>query len=134
MKKLKAAGVASCLINAGGQVYCLGDKFGSAWKVAIQNPRGKSFIGYVMLKDKSVATSGDYEQFFVKDNRRYSHILNPRSGYPVENNIASVTVIASDGLTADALSTSVLVVGKEGSQSLREHFPEVKVKIYEYPR
>lgn len=129
--KLKKKGINSCLINAGGQVYCLGSKFGSPWKIAVKSARGKDFSGFLELKDKSVSTSGDYEQYFIKDNKRYSHILNPRTGYPVDNGIKSVTVIAPDGLTADALSTSIFVLGREKGLGLAKKFPGVKVDIYD---
>ncbi|MCX5701564.1 MAG: FAD:protein FMN transferase [Candidatus Omnitrophica bacterium] len=148
VKKLQESGIKSCLINAGGQVYCLGDKprspldlisyfkegrgkFGSPWKVAVKNPRGEKTIDYLELKDCSVATSGDYEQYFIKENKRYSHILNPKSGYPADSGIASVTVIAPTGLIADALSTSIFVLGKEKGMELAKKFKDVTVKIIE---
>ena len=131
VKKLKEMGIKSCLINAGGQVYGLGDKFGKPWNIAIKDPRGKDFIGYLELKNKSVATSGDYEQYFIKDNLRYTHILNPKTGYPIDSGIISVTVIAPDGLTADALSTAIFVLGEEKGLALAKRFPNVEVKIIE---
>jgi thiamine biosynthesis lipoprotein len=130
-KKLKERGINSCLINAGGQVYCLGDKFGSPWKVAVKNPRGSKSLDYFELQDCSVATSGDYEQYFIKENKRYSHIINPKTGYPADSGIVSVTVIAPSGLTADALSTSIFVLGKEKGMELAKKFKDVTVKIVE---
>ncbi len=146
VKKLREKGIKSCLITAGGQVYALGDKprpsskalfhlnegrgkFGKPWKIAIRDPREKGIVDYLELKDKSVATSGDYEQFFIKDNRRYSHILNPKTGYPADSGVISVTVIASSGLTADALSTAIFVLGKEKGEALAKKFSDVQVKI-----
>ena len=129
VEKLKEAGIRSCLINAGGQIYCLGDNFGTPWKVAIKNPRGKTVIGYLNLKDKAVATSGDYEQYFFKNNKRYSHILNPKTGYPADSGIVSVTVVAQDGLTSDALATAIFVLGKAKGQALVKRFPDIEVKI-----
>jgi len=131
VNKLRKAGIKSCLINAGGQVYCLGGKFGKPWKIAIKEPRGRDFTGYLELKDKSVATSGDYEQCFIKGKARYSHILNPKTGYPADSRIVSVTVIASSGLTADALSTAIFVLGKEKGKALAKRFPDVEIKIIE---
>jgi len=132
VKKLLAENINSCLINAGGQVFCLGDKFGRPWRVMIKNPRSQSQGGYLMeVKNMAVATSGDYEQFFLKDNKRYCHIINPKTGYPIQNNIVSVTVIAHDGLTADALATSIFVLGKEKGEELAKKFPDVKIKIIE---
>jgi thiamine biosynthesis lipoprotein len=131
VKKLKEFGIKSCLINAGGQVYGRGDKFGKPWHIAIKDPRSKDFMGYLELKNKSVATSGDYEQYFIQDNLRYTHILNPKTGYPADSRVISVTVIAPDGLTADALSTAIFVLGKEKGSELAKKFPDVKLRIIE---
>jgi thiamine biosynthesis lipoprotein len=132
--KLKTAGIKSCLINTGGQIYCLGDNFGIPWKVAIKNPRGKTVIGYLKLKDKAVATSGDYEQYFFKNNKRYSHILNPKTGYPADSGILSVTVVAQDGLTSDALATAIFVLGKSKGAVLAGRFADTEVRIIEEKR
>ena len=159
--KLKESGVSSCLINAGGQVIALGDKpvrqwfgfphsqshkFGAPWKVAIRNPRkpqgnglssdrqshSSGFSGYLELKARSVSTSGDYEQYFVIEGRRYAHILNPKTGYPVDNGILSVTVVARSGLVADALSTSIFVLGRhKGGELAAKYFPGAEVRIIE---
>ena len=131
VKKLKEAGINSCLINAGGDIYCLGDKFGKPWNVAIQNPRGKDVITYLQLKDKAVATSGDYEQYFIKRHKRYAHIFNPKTGYPADSGVISATVIASDCTTADALATSIFVLGKQAGEKLAKKFLGVEVKIIE---
>lgn len=132
VKCLKEKGVKSCLINAGGEIYCLGNRQPlKAWKVAIQNPRKNNFSGYLELKDKAVATSGDYEQFFLKGGKRYSHIMNPKTGYPCDSGIISVTVIAPDCLTADFLSTAVFVLGKDKGSVLAKDFEGVEIKIIE---
>jgi thiamine biosynthesis lipoprotein len=129
-KKLKEAGIKSCLINAGGQIYALGDKFGQPWTIAIRDPRAKSTLSTLELKDQAVSTSGDYEQYFFKGDRRYSHIFNPKTGYPQESGIISVTVIAPDGLTADALSTAIFVLGKDQGQELVKRFPGASAQIF----
>jgi len=129
VEELRQKGVKSCLINAGGQIYGLGECFGKPWIVGIKNPRKNSVIGFITIKNKAVSTSGDYEQFFIKNNKRYSHIINPKTGYPTDSGISSVTVIASDGLTADALSTAILVLGKEKGELLAKQFPDIQVKI-----
>ncbi|MFH0791157.1 MAG: FAD:protein FMN transferase [Candidatus Omnitrophota bacterium] len=131
ISKLKENNITNCLINAGGNMYGLGTKFGKPWKIAIQNPRQKSFSGYIELMNNAVATSGDYEQYFMKDNRRYSHIFNPKTGYPADSKVVSATVIAPDGLTADALSTTIFVLGKEKAEVLLKKIPGVKTKIIE---
>jgi len=131
VNKLKREGISSCLINAGGQVYCMGDKSGVPWKIAMQDPRGKDFSGYLELKDKSASTSGDYEQYFIQKDKRFSHILNPKTGYPADSGIISATVIAPSGLTADALSTAIFVLGKIKGMALAKRFPDVEAKIIE---
>lgn len=131
VNKLKEKGIKSCLINAGGQIHCLGNKFGKPWRVAIRNPRKAGLIDYLELEDKAVSTSGDYEQYFMKGNRRYGHILNPKTGYPANSGVISATVIANDGLTADALSTSIFVLGKAKGEELAKRFTDVKVEIME---
>ncbi len=131
VRKLKEHQIKSCLINAGGQIYCLGDKFGRPWNVAIREPRNKGFWNYLKLKDKAVATSGDYEQYFMNKGKRYTHIFNPKTGYPSNSGIVSVTVIAPDGLTADALATSVFILGKDKGLKLAKKFNNVDVEIIE---
>jgi len=129
VKKLKENNIAACLINAGGQVFALGDKFGSPWKVAINSPWAEDFAGYLELKDQCVATSGDYEQYFIKGGIRYSHILDPKTGSPSDSGVASVTVIAPDGLTADALATAIFVLGEAEGEKLAAKFCAVEIKI-----
>jgi len=129
--KLKEKGIDSCIINAGGQIYCLGKKYGKPWKVAIQNPRKGNFLGTLNLVNKAVSTSGDYEQYFIRGNKRYSHIFDPHTGFPVATNIVSVTVVAEDGLTADALSTSIFILGKSKGEVLASQFSGVQVKVIE---
>jgi thiamine biosynthesis lipoprotein len=131
VRKLKENGIKSCLINAGGQVFCLGDRFGYPWVIAIQNPRDNDLAELLEIKNQAVATSGDYEQFFMVGNRRYSHIFNPQTGYPADSGVVSATVIAGDSLTADALSTAIFILGKEKGLKLMENFPEAKAIIVE---
>ena len=129
VKKLKESNIKSCLVNLGGQIYCLGARFGQPWKIAIASPRGKDFVDFIELIDKGVSTSGDYEQYFIIDNWRYSHILNPKTGYPANSGIISDTVITENNLTADALSTAIFVLGREKGSELAKRFSNTEVKI-----
>ncbi|MDP3041798.1 MAG: FAD:protein FMN transferase [Candidatus Omnitrophota bacterium] len=129
VKKLKENNVHSCLINAGGQIYALGDNFGQSWKIAIQGARKPEITGILKLKNKSASTSGNYEQFFLKAGTRYCHIINPKTGYPVNSGITSVTIIDDSGLTADVLSTAVFVLGKDGEKILKNKFPRTRFYI-----
>ena len=130
VEKLKLAGINSALLNAGGDIYCLGARFGHPWRVAIKAGREKDFTEYLELKDKAVATSGDYEQYFFVDNVRYCHILNPKTGRPVDSGVVSISVIADDCLTADALATSIFVLGKDKGKELAKRF-DAQVRIIE---
>lgn len=116
---LKEKGVTHAIIDLGGNIYALGDKPGNQlWTIGVQdpfNPRGK-IIGRLKTADKSVVTSGVYERF-VEDEagNKYHHILNPKTGYPYENQIAGVTIISNSSTDGDALSTAVFAMGvKEG--------------------
>ena len=129
IRKLKEQGISSCLINAGGDIYCLGDKSGKPWKVALQNPRQSGLLDHLKLKDRAVATSGDYQQFFIKGSKRYSHILDPRTGYPADRGVISSTVVAPDCLTADALATAIFVIGKDKGSLLAQKFKDVELIV-----
>jgi len=131
VKKLKESKINSCLINAGGQVYALGEKFSSPWKIAIKNPRQPGNLEVLTLKDQSSSTSGDYQQYFQVNNKRYSHIINPKTGYPVDSKINSVTVIDKSGLNADALSTTIFILGTKEIKRLLTEFPDTKIYIKE---
>jgi thiamine biosynthesis lipoprotein len=130
VKKLRERNIDSCLINAGGQVYALGDKFGQSWKIAIRGASKSEIAGTLELKNKSASTSGNYEQFFFKNGKRYCHIIDPRSGYPTDAQITSVTIIANQGLTADVLSTAIFVLGEKRSGEVLKKFPETQIRIY----
>ena len=112
VKSLKAEGVTSALIDAGGDVYALGKKGRDPWKVGIRSPRGDHILGYVEVEDLAVMGSGDYERFFIKDGKRYHHIFNPKTGYPVEG-VSGTTLIHPDPMVADAWNTAVFVLGPE---------------------
>ena len=116
---LKENGVISGLINLGGNVYAIGTKSdGSAWKIGIQKPFDTDIIDAVEVTDQSVVTSGVYERCFEKDGVLYHHILDPRTGYPVQNNLWGVSIISDSSLTGDALSTVCMLLGQEPAMEL----------------
>lgn len=129
VNKLKEIGVTSCLINVGGQVYCLGDNSGKPWRVGIKNSRKPGIVENLALKNKAVSTSGDYEQYFIINGRRFSHIMDPKTGYPVDTGVSSVTVIADDSILTDVLSTSIFVLGREKGGKLAKAIGNVQVKV-----
>ncbi len=109
--------IKSGMVTLGGNVQVLGKKpDGSLWKVGIQNPISESeYLGVLQTSDKAVITSGGYERNFTRNGKTYHHILDPSNGYPANNGLTSVTIISSDGTLADALSTSLFVMGKDKS-------------------
>ncbi|MCP4411875.1 MAG: FAD:protein FMN transferase [Gammaproteobacteria bacterium] len=114
---LKDYGVKDASVTAGGDTFVLGDNNGKMWQIGIRHPRAESkLISILPLADTAVSTSGDYERFFIEDGKRYHHILNPKTGKSVSS-VQSVTIIADNSTLADALSTSVFVLGvKQGLQ------------------
>lgn len=111
---LKENNVESALISAGGCNYALGTKAdGSLWKLGIQHPRKTNeIVGYLEISNMSVDTSGDYERFFMKDDIRYHHIIDLKSGYPAKG-LSSVTVVTTDPIKADATATALFAMGLE---------------------
>lgn len=111
---LKNNNISSALVTAGGNIYALGEKQDSRpWQIGIRNPLHKDkVLGYVRLENEAIDTSGDYERFFWADGQKYCHILDPRTGYPVQG-ISGCTVIADDSTDADAFATAVFVLGED---------------------
>ena len=118
-KYFRDNGVKSALINLGGNVECIGKKpDGNKWKVAIKSPFADSqtgIFGVIDAEDMAIITSGGYERFFEENGKTYWHILDPKTGYPAENGLVSVTIIGSDGLRCDGLSTALFVMGLDGA-------------------
>ncbi len=108
---LRARSIERALVNAGGDVRALGRRAERPWRIGIRAPRDDGLLGAVELEPgEAVFTSGDYERFFVHEGRREHHILDPATGRPVRHTQA-VTVLAADGVTADAAATALLVAG-----------------------
>lgn len=112
---LKEHGITSALLDIGGNIQAVGSKpDGSKWRIGIRSPFGEGSFGVLEISDMAVVTSGSYERYFVgEDGRRYGHIIDPATGYPVENGLMSVTIIAEEGKLCDALSTSLFVMGMD---------------------
>jgi FAD:protein FMN transferase len=115
---IKKEDIKNFLVEIGGEVYASGvKKDGLCWRIGVNRPRKGAFYDeiykIVTLKDKAFATSGDYRNFFEVKGKRYSHILNPRTGYPVANGVVSVSIIAGTCAFADGLATAVMVMGRE---------------------
>ena len=122
--------VTSALINLGGNVQTVGTKpDGSLWNVALKNPIDtEKEVCVVSLSDKAMITSGGYERYFVgEDGKQYWHILDPKTGYPSDKGLLSVTVIGEDGTLCDALSTALFVMGEEKAKIFAVTHNEVDI-------
>ena len=118
MEVFRDNGVESAIVSLGGNIQCLGSKpDGSPWRIGVKDPvnpeTGLSAI--VQIVDKAVITSGGYERFFVDEatGTTYRHIIDPATGYPAENGLSSVSIVTSDGMLGDGLSTALYIMGLE---------------------
>lgn len=112
---LKQNGIKDAIVNSGGDMYCMGRKSKTElWKVGAQDPRHKNKIFLeIKLEDMAIDTSGDYERYFILNGKRLSHIIDPRTGYPIGDDVVSSSVIAPDSTTADMLATSLSILGNK---------------------
>ncbi|AGC67783.1 thiamine biosynthesis lipoprotein ApbE [Thermoclostridium stercorarium subsp. stercorarium DSM 8532] len=111
---LRERKIESALLNLGGNLYLYGTKpDGSDWTIGIRDPFGLQgdYMATVSLKDTSIVTSGIYERYFEADGKRYHHILNPKTGYPEDNELASVSIISPSSTMCDGLSTTCFLLG-----------------------
>lgn len=122
---LREEGITSALIDAGGDLYAMGNHYGKPWKIGIRDPKGPGLIETLDLVDSAVATSGDYERFFEEDGRKYHHILNPKTGLPAQG-LSSVTIVGNDPVLADGYATAVLAMGTEKGMRLIEKTPGIE--------
>lgn len=129
---LRDAGVTSAMVSLGGNIQCLGAKpDGSPWNIGIRDPFGEELYATVRVTDKAVITSGGYERYFEdpETHNIYRHILDPRTGFPAESGLSSVSIVTSDGTLGDGLSTALYIMGLEDAtaywQTHREDFEAV---------
>jgi thiamine biosynthesis lipoprotein len=126
---LGSLGYKNLIVNAGGDLRVGGAKNDQPWSIGIQDPRvSQKIMAKVLVSDTAVATSGDYEKFFIHQDKRYHHIFNPKDGFPTEG-CQSVTVVCKDGITADALATAVFVLGPEKGYALCQRLEGVECLI-----
>lgn len=134
---LKENGVGHAIINLGGNILTVGGNMqDKPWKIGIQdpfNPRG-DFLGIAQITDKTVVTSGTYERYFEQDGVRYHHILDPRTGYPADNDVASVSIITDRSMDGDGNSTSVLLLGLEEGMKFIESQKSIEAIFVTYDK
>lgn len=117
---LEDLGCKDYLIEIGGELRAKGkNKEGKVWRVGIEKPQNERALEVVVnLENKSLATSGSYRKFFKKDGKKYSHAIDPKTGYPVTHSVLSMSVLANDCMTADAYATAFLVMGLEKAKRI----------------
>lgn len=121
--------VTGALINLGGNNLALGTKPGNQpWKIGIQKPFGESsdLAAILSIAGKSVVTSGNYERYFEKDDQIYHHIIDPATGYPVQNHLNGVTILSDSSADGDALSTTCFALGVKKGLELIESLPDIE--------
>lgn len=126
---LTSKGVRSAIVNLGGNVLTIGSKTGGQpFIVGVQQPfqdRNED-IGYLYVSGRSVVTSGIYERYFIQDGKTYAHILDPRTGYPVQNDLSSVTIISDKSGDGDGLSATCFLLGVDKAEKLIESLPDTE--------
>ena len=122
---LKSKEITNFMIDIGGEILAVGlNSKGNAWRIGVNKPiddelsTNQEIELVVNLSDKALATSGNYRNFYIKEGKKYAHTINPKTGYPVQHNILSATVVAKDCMTADAYATAFMVMGLEESLNL----------------
>jgi thiamine biosynthesis lipoprotein len=122
---LESVEVENFIVEIGGEIACKGyNDRGKPWSTGIEDPtvdlNERQITAILEITDKAISTSGNYRNFYVKDGRKYSHEINPLTGYPAEQSLLSATVIADDCITADAFATAFMVLGLEESIKILE--------------
>lgn len=129
---LASLGITNYLVDIGGEVRARGQKPGGmSWRVGVEKPAAdkgaaRELEAVVELHDMALATSGNYRKYYEKDGVRYSHTINPKTGYPVTHGMLSASVLASDAMTADALATSCMVIGPQQAMELIKRLPNTE--------
>ncbi|MDX2247714.1 MAG: FAD:protein FMN transferase [Bacteroidia bacterium] len=127
---MRETGATGGLVNAGGDLICWGDSPSpEGWRVGIANPQSRNdLIAWMAINEMAVVTSGDYERFVILEGKRYAHIINPKTGWPVSG-LQSVTILCADAELADALATAVFVMGEKEGMALVNQLKGVECMI-----
>jgi thiamine biosynthesis lipoprotein len=124
---LREGGLTDFMIQSGGDIFVAGRRGDRPWRVGIQDPRGapNTLFAAIEITDAAFSTSGDYERFFIRDGRRYHHIIDPDTGEPAKGS-RSVTIMAKTATISDGLSTGVFILGAEKGMALIERLEDVE--------
>jgi len=134
-KYLESEGISNYLVEVGGELKAKGKKDKEAWKIGIDKPGDnttstRELEAVISLHNKALATSGNYRKFYEEGGQKFSHIIDPRTGYPAKQNLLSATVIAEDGITADAYATAFMVMGLERSKQFLAANENLNLEVY----
>lgn len=132
---LESKGIDNYVVELGGEIKAKGKKENEEWKVGIDQPSEeksteRKLEAIINLSNKALATSGNYRKFYIEGNQKLSHIIDPKTGYPAKHNLLSTTVIAVDGITADAYATAFMVMGLKNSIAFLEKNKSLKLEVY----
>jgi thiamine biosynthesis lipoprotein len=128
-------GISNYLVEIGGEVRAKGKKAGSLWRIGIDKPEdnnmipGQTLQGIIKITDKAVSTSGNYRKFYIEDGIKYSHEIDPKTGYPAKNTLLSATIVADDCAMADGIATASMVMGKDKTIKFLEIHPEIEAYL-----
>lgn len=131
---VRDGGFKNFLVEIGGEVFAAGLRVdGTPWRVGVNRPLkdapGNAVYKVVGLTERAMATSGDYRNFIEIDGKRYSHVIDPRTGFPVSNGVVSASVVAGNCMLADGLATALMVMGPENGLAMIRHLREVECLI-----
>lgn len=133
---LEQRGITNYMVEIGGEVVLRGRSPRQVdWRIGVSKPVADSLTvegdlqTVLMMTDRAMATSGNYRNFYEKDGHRYAHTIDPRTGYPVQHNILSATVLADDCAMADAYATSFMVLGMDGAKAVLARHPELEAYL-----
>ena len=134
--KLELMGITNYLIEVGGEIICKGkNSKGKEWSIAIDKPIDGNFMPgneiqtIIELTDAGLVTSGNYRKFYIENGEKYSHTINPATGYPVKHNLLSATVIAPSAAIADAYATYLMVIGIDQAKEFLEQNPQMEALL-----
>jgi FAD:protein FMN transferase len=128
-------GIKNYLVEIGGEVRAKGKKAGSPWRIGIDKPEdnnmipGQTLQGIIKITDRAVSTSGNYRKYYIEDGIKYSHEIDPKTGYPAKNTLLSATIVAEDCTMADGIATAAMVIGKEKTIQFLEIHPEIEAYL-----
>ena len=133
---LESKGHKNYLVELGGELKAKGKKNNEDWKVGIDQPSEmqqsveRKLEAIINLNNKALATSGNYRKFYEEGGQKFSHIIDPRTGYPAKQNLLSATVIADDCITADAYATAFMIMGLERSKEFLADNKDLNLEVY----